>query len=278
MRRTRGYTQKIKGTIAFFMCLALLHSLTKTVDADPFLYSDLEIVLKLSVHEKGIDGETLNAHKVYLLKFLNAVHSLEKTEYETWSRNEKLAFWLNMYNACSLSLLLKYPYAEKITDIPESPRDMIFSVFGENMSLSQIKHIYLRGYFQDERIHCALATPARGFPSMRNEAYLGIYVNLQLEEDVMRFITDPEHVRVDTEKKKIVLSKVFEWTAIDFVKRYQNDIPELRKFNLRERAVLRFLSHYLTAEEDFILSGDYTLDYFDFDWTIVRKSLKGARS
>lgn len=262
--------------VAACVCVVVLHTTGPHACADSFLYSDLEIVLKLCVHETGIDQTALQANKLYLLKFLNDVHSLDKEAYQSWTRNEKLAFWLNLYNACSLAVVLKYPYAERLTDIPESPKDMIFSVFGEHISVSQIQHMYIRGYFQDERVHCAMATPAKGFPAMRNEAYLGMYVNLQLEEDVSRFIMDPNNVRIDTKNKTIFLSRIFEWSAIDFVKRYQNDIPELRKFNIRERAVLRFLSNYRPADADFILSGDYTVEYREFDWTMARRATPGG--
>jgi len=236
--------------------------------ADSFLYSDYEILLKLCVRDGLVDREALVENKHYLYTFLTNVHLLEKSTYETWTRPEKFAFWINVYNACALTFIVRYSFAEKLTDIPDDPKTKLFSVFGERLSLSDMKHMYLRGYIKDERLHFAIVTPAKGFPRLRNESYLGVHINLQLEEAVMQFVKDPQNVLINEKEKSIILSPFFEWAAIDFALRYKNDVPELRKYKIRERAVLKFLSAYFPEHADFILEGKYAVTYNDFNWDL----------
>jgi len=245
-------------------------SVTIETAADDFLYYDLEFTLKSCLKQGRVDYELLDQNKHILYKFLNDVASVPEKRYKQWSRNEKLAFWINLYNVFSLSLHLKNPYASHIKEIRERPSMKVFTVFGKKISLNEIKHTYIRGMFNDERIHFAVVGPARGFPRFRDEAYLGRYINLQLEEDVFRFVTDEQNVKIDQENKKIYLSKLFKWFGVDFVHRYSTDNEELMKFNVRERAVLNFLSSYLPKRRDFILSGRYTIEYPEFDWTLNR--------
>jgi hypothetical protein len=263
-------------TIVFFcLCFVFRPFFVHYLYADSFSYADYETVLKLCVDKGEVDISALQKNKQLLLHFLNEVHILDKTRYEKWTRNEKTAFWINVYNACALSYLIKYPSLEKLTEIPEDPQTTFFSVFGEKISLSQIKHVYVRGESHDERIHFAIVTPAKGFPKLRNEAYQGAYVNLLLEEDVTRFLNDPDNCQIDMQAKEIALSQIFQWAAVDFIERYANDIPQLQRFTDRERAVLKFISNYLPPYKEFILSGDYTLSYLEFDWTLNTKNIPG---
>jgi len=251
--------------------------MTSEASADDFLYLDLEFTLKSCLKEGRIDYVLLEENKHLLYKFLNDVDSLSHERYEGWSRGEKFAFWINAYNAFSLSLHLKNPYADKITEIRERPSMKVFKVFGEKISLNEIKHTYLRGLFNDERAHFAIVGPARGFPRLRDEAYLGMYINIQLEEDVFRYITEERNVKIDKNNKKIYLSMLFKWFGIDFVRRYSNEKSELMKFNVRERAVLNFLSSYLPKQRNFILSGNYVVEYLKFDWTLNRIDKKNEK-
>ena len=253
-------------SIIFFLFVSVFRA--QNIHADSFLYADYEICLKMCVKDGLVDVAALKENKHHLLKFLHDIHLLKKAAYDEWSRKEKLAFWINFYNASSLLFLLKHPYVESITEIEQGPKVKMFSVFGRKISLSGIKHMYLRGYLQDERIHFAIVSPAKGFPRLRNEAYLGSYINLQLEEDVQRFIQDTKNVVIDAQNNTIKLSPLFKWAAVDFVRRYENDIPELRKFNIRERTVLKFLSNYMPEYREFILRGNYELTYLEFNWDL----------
>ena len=229
------------------------------------------MLLKHCVKDGVIDYAALDEESFYLFNYLRAVESLSKDDYTSWSKNEKLAFWINTYHACSLLLFLKNPYARMVQDIRENPNDPIITVFGDELSLNDIKHTIIRSPFLlDERVHCALSSLARGFPSLRNEAYLGVSLNLLLEEDVHRFLQDDRAVRIDHEGKKIFLSKIFKWFGRDFLARYSTKKRALQNFSAEDRAVLYFLASYMPDERKFIMSGTYTIEYFDFDWTINR--------
>ncbi len=144
----------------------------------------------------------------------------------------------------------------------------MFVVCGEPMSLNKIKHSYLRGLFHDERIHFALSLPVKGFPQLRNEVYLGRDIGFVLDDDVLRFLKKHRGVHIDVVAKTITLSPILKWFGNDFIGRYALETTELKNFNIRERAVLNFLSRHIPEHTKFIQSGEYTLLYSDFDWTV----------
>ncbi len=147
----------------------------------------------------------------------------------------------------------------------------MFVICGEEMSLNQIKHQYVRGLFVEERVHFALAAPVDGFPMLRNEVYTGAVINLLLEDDVHRYIRLNNNVQINRDAKTVTLSPLFKWFGIDFVKRYGNHDTSLVKYNMRDRAVMKFLSAYMADYRKFLLYGDYTIVYTTCDWKIKWK-------
>lgn len=236
--------------------------------ADDLLYTDWEYVLQTCVTDDGVDYAALEENNHHLLSFLNKLRSQKFSDIALLAKNDRLAFWVNAYNACALMYVYNSPYAKNLLDIQATPDEKMFIICGEPMSLNEIKHMYIRGLFHDVRCHFALAIPVRTFPSLRAEAYLGHRLNFLLQDDVLRFLRKHGGVSVDEGKKTIVLSPLFKWFGSDFVQEYGNDITVLRKFNLRERAVLKFLSEYMPDQASFILAGNYTLSYGPADWTI----------
>jgi len=262
-----------------FCMIGVVHS---PACADEFLYINWELLLKECVRDGAIDFDALRDNQIYLHNFIRDIELLDYETFSSWSHKEKLAFWINTYHAFSFLLILKNPYAHTIKEIRESPRDKLFTIFGENVSLNHLKHTIIRGPFLDERIHCTLSSLARGFPPMRNEAYLGISLNLLLDEDVRTFLASPGVLRIKPTKDKIHISHLFKWFGGDFVKNYSTHKKTLSKFTRQEAAVMNFIAAYRQDQREFIMSGDYTIEYIDFDWTINRsdvdaKPLKRSR-
>ncbi|MBU1862417.1 MAG: DUF547 domain-containing protein [Candidatus Omnitrophica bacterium] len=254
----------------FIGVCVLLCSVLSPVYAHDMLYTDWEILLKTCVQDGDINYSLLKENESLLYTFINTIALVSYEHYQTFSDKEKLAFWINTHNAFSLSLVLKNPLAESFKDVDNGPQGKFFTVFGRTVSLNDVKHTYIRSRFHDERIHFALAAPARGFPQVRNEAYLDAYLDLLLEDDVVRFIIREENVQINHEEKKIYLSKLFKWFGVDFIKRYGIRSGMLQKFSASERAVLNFLGSHLKDQKKFIMSGDFTIVYRDFDWTMNR--------
>lgn len=141
-----------------------------------------------------------------------------------WSQNDQKAFWINAYNAFTVSLILqKYP-VKSIKDIAgklykiNTPWDIKFiTIGGKSYDLNNIEHGILRKKFDDPRIHFALVCAAKSCPRLRNEAYIGTKLDAQLEDAGKEFLNDKSKNNITAAKAE--LSKYFSWYKGDFTKK-----------------------------------------------------------
>jgi Protein of unknown function, DUF547 len=157
------------------------------------------------------------------------LETLADVDLETMTNvDERLALWLNAYNAIAISQVLEvYPIESirpKVLGIPNWLAFLDFftrstsTIAGKKYSLNQIEHGILRQEFAEPRIHFALVCASVGCPMLRRGAYFLESVRTQMEADAKRFIRNPDKVRYDAGKKTLYLSKIFEWYGEDFVK------------------------------------------------------------
>ena len=112
-------------------------------------------------------------------------------------QGDRLAFLINAYNAFTLKLILiRYPKLESIKDLGSllrSPwKQRFFTLLGQDQSLDDIEHEIIRkpGAFDDPRIHMAVNCASIGCPMLREEAYVGARLDAQLDDQVIRFLSD----------------------------------------------------------------------------------------
>lgn len=135
---------------------------------------------------------------------------------KSWSKNERLAYWINVYNAFTIKKILKNYPLKSITDLNDGkPWDEIWIKIGKKMySLNNIEHDILRKEFKEPRIHFALNCSAKSCPIMLNKAYNPTELDKQLEKQTNNFINDGQVNQIDANNMK--LSKIFEWYSADF--------------------------------------------------------------
>lgn len=175
---------------------------------------------------------------------------------ENWGRDQRLAYWINAYNAFTVHLILKNYPVESINDIgPWLSIPFINSVFdekfiqigNEKFSLNNIEHGIIRERFDEPRIHFALVCAARSCPELRNEAYVADRLEHQLQDQAEKFIHDPSKNRISTDQ--LDLSKIFKWYSGDFTDEGS-------------------LIHYISEFTDKRISSDAEIDYMDYDWSL----------
>jgi hypothetical protein len=178
---------------------------------------------------------------------------------------DRLAFWLNAYNAYTLYLVReRYPVGSILgTDtgpfIPgvNSPFSAKFAVIGgERVSLDDIEHGTIREEFDEPRIHFALVCAAVSCPPLRDEAYRGDVLDEQLDEQGRRFLQNPHKNQVDLREGEVVLSKIFDWFEGDF-----GGSPD---------DVQRYLAPYAAteAEREALAAARLDVEYADYDWSL----------
>lgn len=144
-------------------------------------------------------------------------------DYERWTSAERLTFWINAYNAFTVRLILDhYPIASirKIGWLPGAAFRTRFipmeGLKGALISLDDIENATIRSAFREPRIHFALVCAAQSCPPLRGEAYRGVDLERQLDDQARRFLGDPAKNRIDVERRTLHLSSIFRWFRDDF--------------------------------------------------------------
>ncbi|TVZ53079.1 DUF547 domain-containing protein [Dokdonia sp. Hel_I_53] len=132
---------------------------------------------------------------------------------DEWSKNKKLAYWMNAYNAMTIDLILRHQPLESIKDI-KNPWDQRFWKLGDKYyNLNEIEHDILRK-MGDARIHFGINCASVSCPPLLNEAFTASKVNSQLHTLTTRFINDP--VRNKITPDVVEISMIFKWFSKDF--------------------------------------------------------------
>lgn len=144
---------------------------------------------------------------------------------DLWSKEEKLTYWINAYNALTIQLILKYYPVKSIKDIGSTiqipfvntPWDIkCFEVGSEEFSLNNIEHGIIRKDFEEPRIHFALVCAAVSCPKLLNEAYVPERLDSQLTSQTKAFLANNEKNKISQDR--LELSKIFSWYGGDFRK------------------------------------------------------------
>ncbi|SHJ61976.1 DUF547 domain-containing protein [Aquimarina spongiae] len=165
---------------------------------------------------------------------------------QSWSKNEKLAYWLNVYNAFTVKLIIdNYPLAS-IKDIKD-PWDLRFFRIGKKWyTLNDVEHRMLRK-MGDPRIHFGINCASYSCPALSNKAFTAQNVNQELERLTIAFINDTSRNQIS--KDKIEISKIFSWFAKDFKK---------------EGTIIDFLNKYSKVT----ISNTAKKSFLKYDWAL----------
>lgn len=161
-----------------------------------------------------VDEFTANHLNEYLLS-LQALNPL------TLNQNEQKAYWINLYNALTVRVILENYPVDSIRDIggslfsrgPWSKK--IVELNGQTLSLNNIEHDIVRPKFNDHRIHYALNCAAKGCPNLSPTAFTGTNIDALLTDAATLFINHRRGVRFQS--NTLTVSSIFRWYKEDFV-------------------------------------------------------------
>ena len=192
-----------------------------------------------------------------LKAYLESLSKVSEAEFSGWPKNERMAFLINAYNAFTVEkILTRYPNLKSIRDFGTvfgNPwKDKFFTLLGHESYLDQVEHEMLRkpGAYNEVRVHYAVNCASIGCPMLREEAYTADKLDRQLEEQVIRFLSDRSRNRYAGGKLEV--SKIFDWFKEDFGVREQYfakyarllaDGPDAQKVVAEGRAPLAFLEY-----------------------------------
>lgn len=256
-----------------------------------FSYDDYAAVLKDHVDDKGmVNYKKLKAAPQRLNALITAMSKVDQKSYERWNKEEKIALWLNAYNAFTLKALINnYPIKSSffrsriypknsIRQIPGVWSKIKFNVMGRDLTLGHIEHEILRKKFNEPRIHMAMVCAAMGCPPLLNKPYTGQRLNEQLDERSLRFLANPAKLKIDRIAGVVYLSPIFKWFKGDFVNKYASD-KNISSHGKEMSAVLNFIAGHLEKpDRDYLLAGDFKINYLKYDWSLNEQQIKGKKS
>lgn len=214
----------------------------------------------------AVDYDGIAANREALQAYLDSLSAVTQPEFNTFSRNEKLAFLINAYNAFTVELILLENQPDSIRDIGNifsSPWDKaFFSLLGESRTLDELEHELIRGNptLMDPRIHFAVNCASIGCPALRASAYTGVQLDAQLEDGTRQFLSDKQRNRYNDERDALEVSKIFDWYEDDF----EDAAGSLSHYLLQYSDTLGIPANRQKALDD----GDMEVQFLPYDWSL----------
>jgi hypothetical protein len=187
------------------------------------------------------------------------IGDLASVPISSYRHAEQLAYWINLYNALTVDLVVdRYP-VKSIRDIAISPGlfsygpwdKKLVQVEMEQLSLNDIEHRILRPIWQDANIHYALNCASLGCPNLAREAYTADNTAALMKRGAADFINGHG---VRFEGSRVVVSSIYAWFTADF--------------GGTEAAVLDHLRRYARPPLQQRLVGLSSIDGDSYDWRL----------
>ena len=209
------------------------------------LHANWNRLLNAYVSDLGnVDYQGFIKEKNALTTYLNTLSNTPPKE--QWTYEQKLAYWINAYNAFTVKLIIDNFPIKSIKDI-ENPWDRPFIKIGKKqLSLNDIEHNILRK-MGEARIHFAINCASVSCPKLLNQAYNPAAIETQLTEVTQGFLTDNSRNKIT--QNSLMLSKVFKWFKEDFTK---------------NESLIDFLNQYTKVD----VKSDAKTSYLPYDWSL----------
>lgn len=240
-------------------------------------------ILNNFVDDRGmVDYRAIKQRRSELKEVLDAFDDLDPNEYNSWPKEDKIAFWLNAYNMQLLNVIVRnYPIqssrihrlfwpTNSIRHIKGIWNEYKFIVMDEEFTLKEIEEQFFRGEFDEPQVFFAVSYASLSGSPLRNEPYYGYKLYEQLEEQAKKFLSNSSAFDIDRQKKRVYLSAIFQssWYGREFIGKYGTD----KKFKDKQpvvRAVLNYITKYLSEQDvSFLETENYSTKYIIYNWTL----------
>ncbi|SDB65876.1 Protein of unknown function, DUF547 [Flavobacteriaceae bacterium MAR_2010_188] len=190
-----------------------------------------------TVNYKGFkeDSKPLNDYINYLSK---------QVPTEDWSVQEQLAYFINVYNANTVKLIVENYPTKSIKDISNPWLKNRIKVGDQDFSLAGIENGILRK-MNEPRIHFAINCASISCPKILNTAYTAANAEELLQRAATEFVNNPAKNEISANKLQI--SEIFKW--------YEGDFTE-------NGTIIDYLNKYSKTK----IQAGTAIDYKNYDW------------
>lgn len=202
-------------------------------------------------------GKVSTADKAALKAYLA---SLQQVKVTSLKADEQRAYWINLYNALTIDVVLGRHPVKSIRDISLGGglfavgpwKKELVSVEGKKLSLDNIEHDILRKVWRDPRVHYAVNCASVGCPNLMAAPFTAAKLDEMLTKGARDYVNHPRGARV--ENGKLYLSQIYSW--------YRKD------FGANDAEVIRHISTYAAPKLKAELARINTIAGYDYDWSL----------
>ncbi|XP_041933054.1 uncharacterized protein zgc:152951 isoform X2 [Alosa alosa] len=246
------------------------------------------LILKLYADHLSSDGKFVDykamSQSPFFEQYCELAVQLQRVELGSLSREEKLAFFINVYNALVIHGNLRMGIPKNMWQRYRFFNYASYLIGGEVFTLQDIENGVLRGNRKgvaqilkpfsksDPRLQVALPDPeplihfalncgAKGCPPIKTYTPQGI--DSQLRSAAEAFLENDDGCLVDPVKGEVKLSQIFKWYKVDFggtdekllnwILKHMSDSP--KKVNL----------------QNLLSSGSIKVSFMPYDWSTNSK-------
>ena len=200
-------------------------------------------------------GSVTQPDRELLKTYIDELMSLQISDY---NRDQQRAYWINLYNALTVDIVLEHYPLESIRDISSGffsagPwRLTLATIEGAALTLDDIEHRILRPIWQDPRIHYAVNCASLGCPALQPVAFTADNTETLLETAAREFINSPRGARLVGNKLQV--SSIYDWFEQDF--------------GDNQTGVIRHLRQYASGRLATALGAIEDISDYAYDWQI----------
>ncbi len=220
-------------------------AIKNTQITEAFNHKSWNDLLQKHVSKEGtVNYKTFKADRKPLSSYITLLS--QNLPDNNWSKEDKLAYWINAYNAMTIDLILRNYPVKSIKDIKDPWKQRLWKLGKKKYNLEDIEHQILRK-MDEPRIHFAIVCASYSCPKLLNEAYTASNLKQQLTNATKDFLTDKK--RNNITENNLELSKIFQWFSKDFK---------------QEGSLIDFLNKYSAIK----ISNKAKINFNDYNWSL----------
>lgn len=188
------------------------------------------------------------------------IDGLGKVSVSKLNRPEQFAYWINLYNALTIDVVLTHLPVKSIREIDISPGlfasgpwdKKLLAVEGIDVSLNDIEHRILRPIWRDPRVHYGVNCASVGCPNLLTEAYTGAAIDKMLDAAARAYVNTARGAKID--ESGLTVSSIYVWFKDDF--------------GGTDQGVIDHLTRYAKPDLRAALEGRSSIDAHAYDWAL----------
>jgi len=239
----------------FVLIIPLLFIINcSNAQSNKFDHSIFDALLKEYVDESGMVNYPAFVNNQ---KFASYLKAIENADISKLTNEDKLAFYINAYNATVIKNVLDHLPINSPMDVDGFFNKIKHTIAGKEITLDELEHKYALK-IEPTLSHFGLVCAAVSCPKLLDKAYDGKTIFSQLEENAQLYLNDHSKNQLDRENNILYLSELFKWFKDSFVKRYGS---------LKETAI-----HFINENDGkFLEENDITIKFMRYNWQLNKQ-------